>query len=113
MQPPLDPRLRSIVQLLQRDPRTYSGYGWLWWPLKAILKAQVSKQELYLLGDENRPELVSLAQTLYGSADEIINQAIDHYQQRAMFAQLYAHDDHLPDGRAVQITDDDAGHANL
>jgi hypothetical protein len=109
----LDPRLMSTLTMLQRDPRCYRGFGWLWWTVKAALKAQVTPAELYLLGAANDPVCVQAAAAEYGSGTAALDAALDHYAERAYGGLVFASDDHLPDGRAVRITDPDAGHANI
>lgn len=110
----LDPRLRGTLQLLQTTPRAYRAFGWMWWAVKAAMKAQkVSPAELGLLGDETDDACVALASRTYGSADAVLDAALDHFKARALGGHYYAFDDHLPDGAAYRLMDEDAGYANL
>lgn len=108
-----DARVDGLTQLLQQQPRAYRGFGWLWWTVKAALKAHVSAEQLFLLGPSNEPAMIRLAAQTYGTASDALNAAIDHYRERALRGHVYAFDDHLPDGAAYHLYDDDAGYANL
>lgn len=109
----LDPRVRAIADTLQQNPRLYRGYGWLWWTVKAALKAQLTQEQLYLLGNSNDPAMVRLAAQTFGSASAALDAALDHNEMRVMMGIGYAFDDHLPDGAAYRLMDDDVGYANL
>ncbi|MHA0048580.1 hypothetical protein [Deinococcus sp. PEB2-67] len=112
MTPNPDARLHTIAQLLTQDPGSYRGYGWLWWALKALLRATYTTDDLSLLGTCTNPTAVRLATQHHPTPDDVIRAAIDHYEYRAQRGLQYAADDHLPDGAPIRITDPDAGYAN-
>jgi hypothetical protein len=110
--PSPDARLRSFVQILQQHPANYRAFGWLWWPVKAMLKAHYSQAELSLLGECSNTTCVRVATKLYPKPDDLINAAVEQYQDRTQRGQAQASDDHMPDGAPIRVTDPDAGFAN-
>lgn len=108
-----DPRLQTICQMLQQDPASYQGYGWMWWTVKSMLKQHYSQQELSGLGNCMNPTCLRIAERTHPDFGDRINAAIDHYTHRAQRAQQYSSDDHLPDGAPIRILDPDFDFANL
>jgi hypothetical protein len=99
--------LRNIVLLLQADPRNYRKFGIWWWPIKALLRRQYSREQLYLLGPYMDSEAADRMPAL--PLQEALQAALAEYQQNDRYNIGRGDTVEAPDGDPYTIFDPDAG----
>jgi hypothetical protein len=98
--------LRSALQQLQAEPGRYKLFGVYWWPIKAMLRQQFGKDQLYMLGTYQDGETAGLVPAM--GLDDMISAAAEEYAQNATFPHPSGEVE-TPDGELVTIFDEDAG----
>ena len=75
---------KSVLQLLQTDPRNYLNFGVYWFFVKDVLKRYYTRENLHLLG-EYRDESVIARMPAFDSLEDAFQAAIAEYNHNATY----------------------------
>ncbi|HET7674764.1 MAG TPA: hypothetical protein VFL54_04515 [Gammaproteobacteria bacterium] len=98
--------MRNVLAVLQADPRNYRKFGVFWWPVKALLRRFYTRDNLYMLGTFEDPDVAALVPNL--GLSDMLAAAFEEYEQNARLG-LGSAEVQAPNGEAVRIYDPDAG----
>ena len=104
---PPDQLAANIRTMLDNDVKYYRNFGVYWYFVKAFMKKYYTKDNLYLLGDYEQPEVVA-RMPAYDSFEDAMHDAL-----------MFARENHInnmgsatsiaPDDDPVTLFDEDAG----
>ncbi|HET8550880.1 MAG TPA: hypothetical protein VFM97_00200 [Gammaproteobacteria bacterium] len=98
--------MRNVLAVLQADPRHYRNFGVYWWPVKALLRRFYTRDNLYMLGMFEDPDVAALVPNL--GLQDMLAAAFEEYEQNARLG-LASAEVEAPNGETVTIYDPDAG----
>lgn len=101
--------LRNILHVLQTNPQSYRNFGIYWWPVKALLRRQFGREQLYLLGDYVDED--GAARVPEAGLEETLRAALAEYGHNARY-NLGRPTVFDADGSPYYIHDQDAGPAS-
>lgn len=106
---PIDPEgfARSVRALLAEDPRRYRLFGVYWYFVKALLKRYFTRDELYLLGSYEDPEIIAAMPPDVVTLPDLLAAAALEYRQNAAF-NLARNAVEGDDGDTIILLDPDA-----
>lgn len=74
---------KSVLQLLQTDPRNYLNFGVYWFFVKDVLKRYYTRENLHLLGEYQDPTVIA-RMPVFDSLEDAFQAAIAEYNHNRM-----------------------------